>query len=647
MDPESSDFHEQILQDTLREVFGDIEQEVIDRVRPRMTTVGLMGGQVLMRQGDPPDSIYLVLSGRLRAVASRAGGEQVVLGEIGRGEPIGEMGVVMQQPRGATIIALRDSVLLRLSAQDFTDLLQTWPRLGLPLARKLIERMTRSNERSGPSRDISNICLLPLHAGLDVAGLARRLRDALESELSRGETAHAGIRLPVALLDRAAAEAGLGPGGADITPGRADAYHRQLAWLDEQEARHAMQVLVADREDTPWTQLCIRHADHVLLVADADGEVAITPAERHLLAADAMDAAPAPSLVLLHPDDRRIPRDTRRWLEGRAHVPDGAFSHFHVRRGKAADWARLARILSGQATGLVLAGGGARGFAHLGVMQALQAQGVDWDLAGGTSIGAVMAALAAVDRPVEEVTEVAAKAFAVNPTGDLNWLPLVSVIAGRRLARVIREAVVEAVGAPIGIEDLWKPYFCVASNYSRARPEVLRQGDLAAAVTASVSIPAALPPVLRGGDLLVDGGTFNNYPVDVMRQSGAGRVIGVDLSRDRYRPLELEQMPTTGQMLFDRLFRPRSRRRYGRLPNIAATVFNVAAMSSQSHQRRMRDAVDLGFAPDISRVGMLEWRRFDEVVQIGLEHAQSVLSATDCPVHAPSWHVPPQSRRWR
>jgi NTE family protein len=212
---------------------------------------------------------------------------------------------------------------------------------------------------------------------------------------------------------------------------------------------------------------------------------------------------------------------------------------------------------------------------------------------------------------------------------------------------VIREAVVEAVGAPIGIEDLWKPYFCVASNYSRARPEVLRQGDLAAAVTASVSIPAALPPVLRGGDLLVDGGTFNNYPVDVMRQSGAGRVIGVDLSRDRYRPLELEQMPTTGQMLFDRLFRPRSRRRYGRLPNIAATVFNVAAMSSQSHQRRMRDAVDLGFAPDISRVGMLEWRRFDEVVQIGLEHAQSVLSATDCPVHAPSWHVPPQSRRWR
>jgi NTE family protein len=146
--------------------------------------------------------------------------------------------------------------------------------------------------------------------------------------------------------------------------------------------------------------------------------------------------------------------------------------------------------------------------------------------------------------------------------------------------------------------------------------------------------------------LLVDGGTFNNYPVDVMRQSGAGRVIGVDLSRDRYRRLELDQMPTSGQILFDRLFRPKSRRRYKQLPNIAATVFNVAAMSSQSHQRRMRDAVDLSFTPDVSRVGMLDWRRFREVVQIGLDHAQSVLSAPDCPVHAPTWHAPPQSRRW-
>lgn len=287
-------------------MFRDIVQEVIDRTHPCMTTVGLMGGQVLMRQGDPPDSLHLVLSGRLRAAASRGGGEQVVLGEVVRGEPIGELGVVMQQPRGATIIALRDRVLLRLAAQNLTDLLQTGPRLGLPLARKLIERMTRSNERSGPSRDISNICLLPLHAGLDVAGLARRLREALESELSRGTAAQAGPRLPVSLLDRAAAEAGLGPGGADIAPELADAYHRQLAWLDEQEARHAMQVLVADREDTAWTRLCMRHADQVLLVADADAEVAITPAERHLPAADALDAAPAASLVLLHPDDRRF-----------------------------------------------------------------------------------------------------------------------------------------------------------------------------------------------------------------------------------------------------------------------------------------------------------------------------------------------------
>jgi len=76
---------------------------------------------------------------------------------------------------------------------------------------------------------------------------------------------------------------------------------------------------------------------------------------------------------------------------------------------------------------------------------------------------------------------------------------------------------------------------------------------------------------------------------------------------------DIDRMPTSAQLWFDRLMRPRSRRRYTRLPNIAATVFNAAAMSSQSHRRLMRDKVDLGFRPDVSGVGMLQWKRFNEV----------------------------------
>lgn len=644
-DTDTDDFHRHMVLTTLREVFGDIEPEVLDWVLPRMSTVALHGGEVLMRQGDAPDGVYLVLSGRLRALLERAGEPPVVLGDIARGEPIGEMGVVMQQPRGATIIALRDCALMRLSAEDFDHLVQSWPRLGLPLARKLIQRMARNNVRRAAAGSVSSICLVPLHAGLDAIGLARRLRAALAHELARANPPASGQQPEVALVDRAAAREALGPGGVDVGAGDVQAHRRQLAWLDEVESRSTLQVLLADAHDSPWTRLCLRHADHVVLLADAEGDPGVTPVEHRLIAQRASQSAPVCSLLLLHPESTRTPRRTRRWLDVRPHLDGDAWSHFHARHGHDRDWARLARILSGQAVGFVMAGGGARGFAHLGVMQALEESGFEWDLVGGTSIGAVMAACAAIDLPVARVLEVTARAFAINPTGDWNWLPLVSVIAGRRLARSIRQPIIESVGECIGIEDLWKPYFCVASNYSRAQPSVLRRGDLAESIIASVSIPAALPPVLRDGDLLVDGGTFNNFPVDVMQAGPAGRIIGVDLSRENYRPLPFTEMPTPGRLWVDRFLRPRARQRYKALPGIATTVFNVAAMASQEHQRRMRGQLDLIFTPDVSRIGMLDWGSFDRGVAIGLEHARAVLAEPSCPARASDWWVPLHARR--
>lgn len=627
--------HEQLLNSTLREIFGEIDPELLARIRPRMTTVNLPGGEVLMRQGDPSDSIYLVLSGRLRASLLDADGQMITLGEIGRGEPIGEMGVISQAPRGATIIALRDCVLLRLGAEDFTDLLQTWPNVALPLARKLMERLSRSNRNRSAQRHVINVCLLPLHADLDAQALGESLCANLEKQLARS-AADSDAQFPIALITRAVMNRSLGAGAADTEISEANEYHHLLAWLDEQEIRHTMQVFVADPTDTSWSRLCLRHADHILLVAHADGDVKPSEVERNHLMREAPSIAITQSLLLLHPDDRRIPTGTHRWLDARPHIPVQGLSHFHVREHNQADWGRLSRILSGQATGLVFAGGGARGFSQLGVMQALEERGIEWDMAGGTSIGSVMAAYAAMDLDAQQVTDLAAEAFSVNPTGDFNWLPIMSIIRGNRLARVIRDAVVSALGVSLDIEDLWKPYFCVASNYSRAQAQVLRRGDLAKSITASVSIPAALPPVLWNGELLTDGGTFNNFPVDIMRASGAARVIGVDMSRDRYRQLKLKEMPSSIELFVDRFLRPRSRRKYKGLPNLAAIVFNVAAMSSQSHEKRMRADLDLGFTPDVSRIGMLEWGAFNKAVAVGLKHAREKLNEDES-VFQPEW----------
>jgi NTE family protein len=620
-DQDHSRFHQHLIEETLVEVFGERDRELLDRLLARLTTIELRGGAVLMRQGDPSDSIYLVLSGRLQASVLDPEKGRVVLGVIGRGEPIGEMGVITGSPRSATVHASRDCILARLNSQDFAETLESWPRAGLPLARKLIERLSHV-KRPDRKTPVVNICVLPLHESLDGASLAGRLRATLESEFSR-----AGKPAAIAMHERRGVESSL---GIDVAMAESDAqgdYRRLLDWLDKREAGHHMQVFAADADDTAWTRLCLRHADLVLLVADADGDARLTDVEKRHLAADKSATAASPSLWLLHPDDRPRPRGTDLWLRDRRYLAGDGMSHFHCRRERDSDWRRLARIVSGQACGLVLAGGGARGFAHLGVMRALQERGIEWDLVGGSSIGAVMGAFAAMDLPVEQITDLVHQAFARKPTADLNLLPMMSLLRGRRLRRVIEEALAQVLGDRPHVEDLWKPYFCVASNYSRHRAEVLRDGELSEALLASVAIPAALPPVVRNGDLLVDGGTFNNYPVDIMRASGAARVIGVDLSREDYRPLTHKAAPSPWALLIDRFFRARAKRRLQEFPGLGTIVVKVALMASTSHQKTMRDLVDLGFQPNVADIGLLDWASFRLVVELGFRHGRERLAA--------------------
>jgi NTE family protein len=399
----------------------------------------------------------------------------------------------------------------------------------------------------------------------------------------------------------------------------ADADHRISLALDGLEAEHDFVLLLADPAPGPWTQRCIRNGDELLLVADAAQPPVVHAIEDSCLTGRPARSEAAEILVLLHPQERVIPRGTREWLARRP-----VTGHVNIRPALERDLARLARLLSRNAVGLVLAGGGARGFAHLGVWRALRERGIEIDVVGGTSIGAAMAALVAADPPVERAIEIARGAFSANPTGDYNLLPLMSLIKGRRVSTAVHRTLEQLVGAQIDIEDLWKGYFCVASNYSQAREQRIESGDLARALLASMAIPGALPPVIEQGDLLCDGGTFNNFPVDAMRDArGIGKVIGVDLGVRNPRKLEFDEVPTSWTLLLDRL-RPRRRRRF-KLPSLTAYLLNITILYSTSRQREARRLTDLYLNPPLYKVGLLQWSRFDQIVRQGHEYALKVL----------------------
>jgi NTE family protein len=418
-------------------------------------------------------------------------------------------------------------------------------------------------------------------------------------------------------MDRAA-----GTDGVSTTAG-APADQSVAAALDALEAQHDFILLVADAESEAWTRRCVRHSDELLLLADSTRQPAVHPFERTCVEGRPARSEAAEMLVLLHPADTVTPRGTREWLARRP-----VTGHVHLRRGLERDMARLARLISRNAVGLVLGGGGARGFAHLGIWRALQEQGVEIDCVGGTSIGSVMAALVATDQPVERAISVAKKAFSRNPTGDYNWLPLISLIKGRRVRRAIDGALRELVGDNVAVEDLWKTYFCVATNYTQASEQRVTSGDLAGALLASGAIPGALPPVVRDGDLLCDGGTFNNFPVDLMREvRGVGKVLGVDLGARHARKLEFDEVPGSWTLLRDR-FRPWQKRRY-RLPSLMAYLLNITILYSMSRQDEAKRQTDVYFCPPLSRVGLLQWSRFDQIVRQGHEHGVEVLAKLD------------------
>jgi len=518
---------EVLMAQYLGSIFGELGRDTIDFLREHVQWVEIAAGEVLMEQGAPGDSAYLSISGRLRVYVAEDDGAPRVVRELGRGEVIGEMSLYTGEPRSATVVAIRDSVLARIDKSNFEALLARHPQVSIAFTRRIIERLqTQHLHRPLPAP--VTVVLLPISEGVALLSFAQRLAQ----ELARFGRVY--------VVDAAAMERGLNAPGVTSREG-AEVDQRLASALDRLEAEHDYLLLLANAAADAWTRRCIRHSDELLLVADATRAPAVHEVEQACATGRPKRSEAAETLVLLHPSEAATPRGMRHWLARRP-----VAGHVNIRPDLERDMARLARLISRNAVGLVLGGGGARGFAHLGIWRALQARGIEIDCVGGTSIGAVMAALIAADPPVGKAIDVARGAFRGNPTGDYNLLPLMSLIKGQRTRAATERAIRALVGGPIDIEDLWKGYFCIASNYSQGHEQRLSEGDLGRALLASSAIPGALPPVVRDGDLLCDGGTFNNFPVDVMREMrGVGTVIGIDLGVRNPRRLEFEEVPSS------------------------------------------------------------------------------------------------------
>jgi NTE family protein len=285
-------------------------------------------------------------------------------------------------------------------------------------------------------------------------------------------------------------------------------------------------------------------------------------------------------------------------------------SHHHLRAGETGDIRRLARFVAGRAIGLVLAGGGARGYAHIGVIKALIEAGVPFDHLGGTSMGAVIAAGLAAEWELEELITRMRDAFVDrNPLSDFT-LPLIALLRGKKASERLREHF-----GDIRIEELPKPFFCVSSDLTTGRIHVHRTGPLWRALRASVALPGILPPVSHHGHLLVDGGVMNNLPVDVMAAQSRGPVIASDVTGE-------VDLYVTDSRYGERPVWSLLWQRMRGSPSIVSILMRSGTVGSEAQRRVVREQADLLFEPPLPEIGLRDWHALEQAIAEGYAHAR-------------------------
>lgn len=592
----SERLREQQLSQVLQRLFGPLDDAVERQIRRQVDWLELEPGEILFRQADPGDALYALIDGRMAAFSEGDAGP-VFLNEILPGETIGEIAIVTGADRSATVKATKRSLLVRLARSDFDTIAELHPIVYKAFAQVLVAWLQRGHDHKYLQREAREIALI---AHRDDPETMERVAAGLDAALSAlGRT----LRLSSSGLKALGARYLFDVGEA-LT---ASIYHpdntRFRLWLDEQKRRHAFIIYESDGDGSVWDRLCVDRAHEVLIVADADADPA--PGALEQLLPDVELTARRLALVY---GDERTPQNTGRWLQDRM-----ATAHHHLRIGRAGDFARLARFLAGQAIGLVLAGGGARGFAHVGIIRALHDHGIPIDMIGGTSSGGMCALMYAMDTDPDLLEQRNQRDWVARKPWSRYAPPVLSILDHTQWDQIF----VDAFGQR-AVEDLWIPAFSVSCNLDTGQTVVHDSGPAWKASRATASLPVLLAPVLYGGHGHVDGGVVNNLPTDVMRRRTGGPVFAVSLGHEIPGKLPFESYPSPWKLVRERLPGFRRRRHQHTVPKVIMRLATMQDMAAFDARARLADFM---FFPPVEQYSMTDFGRVDQIIASGHAYA--------------------------
>lgn len=524
---------------------------------------------VIVREGEPGDSLFIIETGLVEVFLQSATGESTVLSRLGPGEAFGEMSVLTGEVRSAGIRAISPTVVREVPRDRFLQAASETPMLLFNLSRVLVGRLTRANRVAADMK------------GAEVVAIIGRLPPLIGSLVATNVAAAlaATTRRRVLLIDRPAEQASTLP-GRDRSPSLSDIWTRgearlRVPALQFGSARFMALGLPADagllrgiqplslteamgwfRQNAQYTVLnlvgedrsevlsILPHVDRTYLLVTtaqlstsyADELVAAIRSLRQevrarsypVLLSDeglSLTAVRARSIERLGVPARVIlPGPGQLLREAAQHRAPLAVEARHLSFSRAMHW--MARDIAGLKVGVALGSGGARGFAHVGALKFLEDHDIPNDYLAGTSMGSVIGAPRALGMDLVQGKETMLRLHEkftnlLRP----HWSLMTSIMSPKGVEDTYRELVGDAT-----FEELPVPFAVVAADLETARPIVFTKGSLADALRASSSIPGVWPPKVIGKLRLVDGAVLNPVPTQPVRDLGADIVIAVDLS---------------------------------------------------------------------------------------------------------------------
>ena len=656
-------------------LFSDLSPAELKSIEKRARLVEFHRGDRVYSQGDAPDAFYVVISGRFRAMLKKGGGAEQCVANFYRGDYFGEISTLTNKPHSVTVEALNDALSVRIARDAFSEILAEVPSLSLHLSRLLGRRLVERDERRVASH-AEIVAVYSLSPAVAKSAFITNLAVTLSKDHNRQV-------IVVDLKESGTTADDSGPVFAveDVDIGdvseleRHVQHHRhgfdymniaQMRPIDEQTelritflltflvSRYQFVLVDLMREIKELAYKALSQSDIVYLLTDDETQNLEKCRTLIKELKDTLHVKDGQIKVLLW-EKANHPHLTIRQQE---HITEHPIFYHQlpmldnvdeslgssetplVIRDPRSPYSKtvryLARDLCNALVGLALGSGAAFGLAHIGVLRALEEEGIPIDVIAGSSIGSLIGAFWATGMKASELEELA-KSFNLNNSffrlvgfGDM-MVPHWGIFKGNRMEHFLRQYLGQA-----RLENLKIPLRVVATNLATSEPEIFSEGDLVKAVRASCSIPGIFRAVRANGKVLVDGGIAAPLPVDVLIKMGVKKIIAVNVlsgPKDHTQRREVfrikrealeQQIKTRGpwrRFLFD------LERRF--MQNQVDNIFNVLMSTIQFMEYSIADgaglSADVLIHPVVIDSHWAEFYSAEKFIRAGEEKTREVL----------------------